>query len=370
MIEKVLITVGAMAGLSGVLALLLVIAESFLANYGECKININQGEKELALRGGASLLSSLNSQKIFLPSACGGRGTCAYCKCKVLDGAGVLLPTEAPLLSPTEIQNQVRLACQVKVKRDLKIEIPAELFNIQEFTSEVTVLQNLTHDIKLLRLTLREPTTINFKAGQYVQLVSPPYDGVKTSVQRAYSIASSSFEKNYIDLMIRLVPDGICTTWVHEYLHLGDRVKFAGPMGDFQLHAGTGEIVIVAGGSGMAPIVSLLEEIARKKIDRKVTYFFGAGARRDLFYLEEMAQLQQQIPNFTFVPTLSSPAPTDDWTGLRGLITMPLEAHLAAQNNANVQSYMCGSPGMINACIKILKKYGITDDRIFFDPFA
>lgn len=371
MVFQVLRAVVSVAGISGVLAALLVIAERYLANYGECQIDINNGNKVLTVMGGSSLLSSLAREKIFLPSACGGRGTCAYCKCQIVEGAGPLLPTEEPLLEQAEIESNIRIACQVKIKQDFKIFIPEELFNIKEFTSEVALIKDLTYDIKLVRLKLIDPPEITFKAGQYAQLQSKPYENVKEIVSRAYSIASPSFEKDYIDLMIRLVPEGICTTWVHNYLQEGERVKFIAPVGDFYLRDGESEIIMVAGGSGMAPLASILEEIATKKIERKVTYFFGAVTKRDLFYLDEMAELEQRIPNFTFVPALSAPTPDDDWDGETGLITVPLENYLKGNDhNADAQSYMCGSPGMINACVKVLTQNGVKEENIFFDPFA
>lgn len=370
MVEKIIITVAAMSAISGTLAILLVIAERFLANYGEVKISINKDAKKLVLQGGTSLLSALSSQKIFLPSACGGRGTCAYCKCKILSGAGTLLPTEAPLLSPFEIKNSIRLACQVKVKQDLQIEIPEELFNIKEFDSEVAFIQDLTYDIKLVRFQLLNPTEINFKAGQYVQLQNNPYEKVKERASRAYSIASPNNEKNHVDLMIRLVPEGIVTTWVHKHLKEKDRVKLIGPMGDFHLREGDGEIICVAGGSGMAPIVALLAEIALKKIPRKVVYFFGAVTEKDLFYLQEMAEFKKQIIDFTFIPALSGANVGDEWKGERGLITVPLANHLQGKDNSKTQAYMCGSPGMIKACNVVLQKYGLSEDRIFYDPFS
>ncbi|MBN1153373.1 2Fe-2S iron-sulfur cluster binding domain-containing protein [candidate division KSB1 bacterium] len=369
MITKILIATLSMAGISGLLAIILVIAERYLANYGECKITINN-QKDLIVKGGSTLLSTLNSQKIFLPSACGGRGTCAYCKCKVIDGVGPLLPTEEPLLNKQEIENQIRLACQVKVKQDMLIEIPEELFNIKEFETRVTLIQDLTHDIKLVRLQLIEPYEIFFKAGQYVQLITAPYAGVKESVSRAYSVASASHEHDHVDLMIRLVPEGICTTWVHNYLNENERVKIIGPMGDFYLRDGEGEIIMVAGGSGMAPIVSLLEKISKEDIERKVTYFFGAVRKKDLFYIDEMRNLENEIGNFTFIPALSAPEPEDNWDGETGLITEPLDRYLSRSDNATSQAYLCGSPGMINACINVFVKHGITRDRIFNDPFA
>jgi Na+-transporting NADH:ubiquinone oxidoreductase subunit F len=369
MVEKVLYIILAIAGLSGFLSIALVLAELFRACYGKSKILINN-KKELSVKSSASLLSSLKSRKIFLPSACGGLGTCAYCKCRVLKGAGPLSPAEVSLLSHEEIQNSIRLSCQVKVEQNLEIEIPDALFAITEFKARVAFIKDLTYDIKLVRLNLLAPAEIDFKAGQYVQLYTHPYENIKDSVSRAYSVASPNFEKKFVELMIRLVPEGICTTWVHKYLKPGDTVKIIGPMGDFYLRDGEGDAVMIAGGSGMAPIVSMLNEVALKKINRKITYFFGAVAKRDLFYLDEIEKLKQQLANFTFVPALSQPAVDDDWHGEIGLITVPLENYLKEKDTSNMQGYLCGSPGMIDAAVAVLHKYGITDERIFFDPFA
>ena len=369
MASQILITVAIIGGINGLLALALVVAERFLANYGEVDISINQDEP-LRVQGGASLLTTLNSQKIFLPSACGGRGTCGYCKCKVIDGAGPLLPTEEPMLNQEEIAEQIRLSCQIKVKQNLHIEIPEELFNIKEFSTEVVLIRDLTYDTKLVRLKLIEPDTISFVPGQYIQLQSQPYEKVKDKVSRAYSIASSRMETGTVDIMVRLIPEGICTTWVHCHLEEGQRVMFTGPMGDFRLHDGEGEIVMVAGGSGMAPMASLLSEIDEKKIDRKITYFFGAVTGRDLFYIDEMRAFEKRIPGFTFVPALSEPREEDAWEGETGLITAPLENHLKKNENSDTQGYLCGSPGMINACVNVFNKYGVTKNRIFYDPFA
>lgn len=369
-IKMVFLAVTSVTGISVFLAFLLVIAERYIANYGECAIDINNGDKVLKLQGGRTLLTSLSSQKIFLPSACGGRGTCAYCKCQVVDGAGPLLPTEEPLLEQNEIEDNTRIACQVKVKRDMKILIPEELFNIKEFQTKVTLLKDLTYDIKLLRLQLIDPPEIPFKAGQYAQLQTKPYADVKESVSRAYSMASPPSAKDHIDLMVRLVPEGICTTWVHQYLQEGEQVKVIAPVGDFYVREGEGEMIMVAGGSGMAPLASILEDLAEKKSERKITYFFGAVKKQDLFYLDEMHALEEKLPNFRFVPALSKPEPEDEWEGETGLITIPLENYIQDRDNTGVQAYMCGSPGMINACVGVLTKHGIEKKSIFFDPFA
>ncbi len=368
MTSEILLTVAAVAGINGVLALLLVTAERFLANYGRVKVVIND-EKTLEVDGGSSLLSTLNSQKIFLPSACGGRGTCGYCKCKITDGAGPLLPTESPLLTDEEIAAETRIACQIKVKRDLAITIPEELFNIREFKAAVAEISDLTYDIKRVRLELKDPPEIRFKAGQYVQLRSKPYPGVRESVSRAYSIASPATQKHEIDLLIRLVPDGICTTWVHKYLKKNETVTFTGPMGDFGLHGENEEMVIIAGGSGMAPMVPILKKLADMKSKRKITYFFGANTPADLFYTDEIRAFESSLPNFTYVPTLADPEGTD-WKGATGLITVPLEEHLKSVDGPSTQGYLCGSPGMINACIRLMEKYGISREQVFFDPFA
>ncbi|MBN1782934.1 2Fe-2S iron-sulfur cluster binding domain-containing protein [bacterium] len=369
MIDKILLTVLIVTAMNAVLAVILVIAERFLANYGTVRIRINE-DKTLEVQGGSSLLASLNSHKIFLPSACGGRGTCGYCKCEIQEGAGPLLPTEAPLLTETEIGTQIRIACQVKVREDMQIRIPEALFNIHEFSAEVMLLEDLTYDIKLCRLKLIDPPGIHFKAGQYIQLRTKPYDQVRESVSRAYSIASPAFRTDQVDLMIRLVPDGICTTWVHRVLKQGDRVTFVGPMGDFQVHGQHEEMVLAAGGSGMAPMVSILHDMAAKQVTRKITFFFGAVSRKDLFYIDEMKELEKSIPDFTFVPSLSSPDPGDQWQGETGLVTVSLERYLKIADCTQIQGYLCGSPGLINACVKVMEACGVTRDRIYFDPFA
>ncbi len=281
-----------------------------------------------------------------------------------------MLPAEKVRLNEKEIADQIRLACQVIVKHDLWIQIPEALFLFKEFQAQVVLIKDLTYDIKLVRLQILSGDEIHFKPGQYVQLQSRLYDEVKESVSRAYSIASSSDETKSIDLMIRLIPEGLCTTWIHQYLSEGDRVVFTGPMGNFYLRGGTGEIIMVAGGSGMAPIVSFLSYLARTKSKRKITYFFGAVTKKDLFYLDEMERFQEEIANFTFIPALSQPSPEDQWDGKTDLITVPLKNYVEQIDTKTCQVYLCGSPGMTKACVDILNENGITNDRIFYDPFT
>jgi Na+-transporting NADH:ubiquinone oxidoreductase subunit F len=229
LIVTILISVLIISAIAATLALLLVVADFFFANYGQCNITINENKK-ITVQGGASLLSTLSSQKIFIPSACGGKGSCGLCKVKVLDGAGTLLPTEEPYLSKEEIQEKMRLSCQVKVRNDLKIQIPEELFNITEYKCKCLEIRNLTLDMKLFRFELIDQPEITYTPGQYMQLFAPAYEKSKEEVYRAYSIASNPADKNIIDFVIRLVPNGICTAYYFEYFKTGDNTKMNGPI--------------------------------------------------------------------------------------------------------------------------------------------
>jgi len=257
---EILLSLVALSCLGAGLAFLLEVADSYLGFYGECHIDINAGEKELTVQGGGSLLSTLMDHGIFIPSACGGRGSCGYCKVKVHEGGGPLLPTETPWLVPEEVEGDVRISCQVKVREDMDIEIPPELFLIKEFRSRVEGLRDLTHEMKELRLRLIEPDTIIFKPGQYIQFQVPEYEQCPESVYRAYSIASPSREPNGISLIVTRVPGGLATTYIHEILKERDEVTFNGPYGDFYLRDSTREIFLVATGSGLAPIMSIEED--------------------------------------------------------------------------------------------------------------
>lgn len=367
MILTILNTILIVAGISGFLALLLVIADYFFANYGDCRITINR-KKELKVEGGSSLLSTLNEQKIFLPSACGGRGSCGFCKCKVSAGGGPLLPTEKPFLSAEEIKDNIRLACQVKVKEDIEIEIPSEIFNIKKFKAKVSKIIPLTYDIKELTLDLIEPKTIEFKAGQYMQLTSPKYGKIKQSVSRAYSISSSPDKANFIQLIIRKVPDGICTTWIHDYLQEGEIVELTGPFGNFYIRDTQADMIFVAGGSGKAPIKSMLEFLAKRKSPRRMGYFFGARQRKELYYTELFEELEKELPNFRYFPVLSQPTEACNWEGRCGYV-MPFFDEFI-QDPRNTEAYLCGSPGMIKAVTSDLIKRGVPEEKIYYDSFA
>ncbi|NLM76764.1 MAG: 2Fe-2S iron-sulfur cluster binding domain-containing protein [Ruminococcaceae bacterium] len=363
----VLTTILSISLISVTLAGMIIIAEHLLNNYGDCSIDINKGEKILQVKGGSSLLSSLAGQGIFIPSACGGKATCGLCKVQVLEGAGPLLPTEAPYLDQAERTAGYRLSCQVKVKQNLQILVPSELFNIQAYKTKIVKIDELTHDIKGLRLQLLEPDRIRFKAGQYVQLYTKPYGKVKDSVFRAYSMASVPSDDQAVELIVRQVPEGICTTYVHQALNEGDEVRISGPYGDFYLRGNCEALIMIAGGSGLAPIRSLILDILEKGLPYKMTFFFGAVSLRDLYYLDFFKDLEDRYDQFRFVPALSKPDPADNWHGETGLITEVVARFV--EDGSGKEAYLCGSPGMIQACLSVLQKKGITEDKIFFDKF-
>ncbi|MFH1760014.1 MAG: 2Fe-2S iron-sulfur cluster binding domain-containing protein [bacterium] len=366
MVISILISTGFVSGVSVLLALLLVIAEKKVLNYGPCEIDINNGKKKIKTKGGGSLLFALAEEGVFIPSACGGQGTCAYCKIKIPEGGGVINPVEAPYLSPEELKENVRLCCQIRVRNDLKIQIPPELFLIKHYSGTLISKKQLTHDIIQLKIQLSDSQNMNFSAGQYVQLESEEYNGIN-SVKRGYSIASSPENTREIVLIVRRVPHGICTTWVFDHLKTGQSVYLSGPYGEFMLSDTNAPAIFIAGGSGMAPMLSMLEYIRFAGLRRKITFFFGAVEQRDLFFTDELNNMQEQIPDFIFIPALSNEPSGSTWKGERGLITEVVDRHFT--DVSRHEAYLCGSPGMIDACLKVLIGKNIKQENIFYDKF-
>jgi len=364
---QLLLGIGAICGVATVLAVIMVIADATIANYGEAKVTINE-EKELTVEGGKALLGSLMEQKLFIPSACGGRGSCGLCKVKVTSDVGDYLPTELPWITEEEKKENIRLSCQLKVKTDISIRIPEGLFNVKEYRTEVSALKDLTYDIKQVTLKLLQPGEIKLRAGQYIQFQVPEYELSKESVYRAYSVASQPSATGSVELEIRLVPNGICTTYVFEHLKEGEEITINGPYGEFFLRESDNDIVFIAGGSGMAPIKSILYTMREQGSKRRARYFFGARAVRDLFLVEEMRQLEKDLADFRFIPALSEPDEGDNWTGETGLITDVLDRHL--ESGDGTEAYLCGSPGMIDASVNMLTKNGIPEELIYYDKFA
>ena len=364
----------AIGGVSAVLGALISIIDKIVNNYGELVIDINSGKRELEIQGGAPLLLTLAEQGIFIPSACGGRGSCGACKVKVVTDIGPHLPTETPFLEKDEIAENVRLSCQVKVKENLQLEIPDSLFNVKQYSGTVERIVDLTHDIKEVYVKLPEGEEVNFVCGQYGQFEVPPYDKIRTPTQRAYSMSSSPSDKNHLEFLIRLVPGGIVTSYVHEHLAEGQKVNVVGPFGDFNVKDTGATMICVAGGSGMAPFKSIFNHmIETGEIEtREVWYFFGARTKKDLFYLDWLDGLDKKYEKFHIVAALSEPQPEDDWDGEPGLITDVLARYLTEKvdRTRELEGYLCGSPGMLDACMAVMRKFEMNDEKIYYDKFA
>ncbi|MBN1519145.1 MAG: 2Fe-2S iron-sulfur cluster binding domain-containing protein [Spirochaetales bacterium] len=362
------------AGITAFLALVIALVDRVVNDYGEVTIDINGGKKTFTARGGAPLLGTLAGLGVFVPSACGGRGSCGACKVRVLSDVGPHLPTETPYLSPEETARNVRLSCQIKLKKDIAIELPDELFSVRKFTATAERVRDLTYDIKEVLFRLEGPDAIEFSSGQYVQLVVPPYGDLGESVQRAYSMSSAPSDGKHVELIIRLVPGGLATTWVHKHLKEGDRAELVGPFGEFRVHDTPKAMVCVAGGSGMAPFKSMFHDMKERDAfpQKDVWYFFGARSMKDMFYLDELKALEKEWPRFHFVPALSEPGPDDAWTGDTGLITDVLDRYIknTIGKDKGLEGYLCGSPGMINACINVMTANGMSESEIFYDKFA
>ena len=362
--NTILTTIFIVTCITAILAALLTISNKTIGNYGEVTLTIND-DKEYTVQGGNTLLDTLRSESIFIPSACGGKGSCGYCKAKVLEGGGPVLATEKPLLTPEELNDNVRLTCQCKVKQNIKIQIPEELFNVKEYAVHVEKMEQLTSTIKLLRFDFGDEE-ISFKPGQYVQLKAPAYEGNEEEVYRAYSVASSVNDTHAVELLIGFT-GGIATTYVHHHLREGDSAHVNGPYGDFYYHDDDGGPIILAGaGTGMAPIMSILQYMADNDIKRKAVFFFGARTMDDLFLLDKLKMLEEKLHDFKFVPTLSREE-SPEWKGEKGRVPAAIDKYI--DSGGNYTAYLCGSPEMIDSIVEALLKKDIPIEKIYYDKF-
>lgn len=358
MIIKSLIFINGFALFIGFLILFL---DTVISRYGTVTITLNE-EKEFRAEGGKSLLRVLFENKYFIPSACGGKGTCGYCKLVVNAGGGEALPTESLVLTPKEIRQGYRMSCQLKVRNDMSIYIPPEYLEIKEYTGEIASTELVTSDIRKIRIKLIDPEAISFKPGQYVQVrldVDGEFD------YRAYSVASHPDEQGEIELNVKLIAEGLGSTYLHS-LSQGDTVYLSGPYGDFFLNTDSKrKIVCCAGGVGLAPLKAIAEYWLSHASDREIEFYYGSRTINDLYDHSIFEELAGKSPNFKYFPALSDEDP--EWDGERGFIHTIIDKHLEGGENA--EAYLCGPPIMIDAVTDVLLSKGVMEERILYDKF-
>jgi Na+-transporting NADH:ubiquinone oxidoreductase subunit F len=405
------ILIGVVALIVVILALVgvLMLAEGKLVRKGKVRILINgDEEKSPSVDAGGTLLSKLAGQGVFLPSACGGGGTCAMCKCQVFEGGGDILPTELTHISRSEAKDHWRLACQVKVKQDMKIRVPDEVFAIRKWECTVRSNHNVATFIKELVVDLPKGEVIHFESGGYIQIDVPEYHDKKFSsfevepeyrgdwdkfklwdivannpepCFRAYSMANHPAEGNMVMLNIRIatppprtegIPPGICSSYVFG-LKPGDKITISGPYGEFHIKDTQNEMIYIGGGAGMAPLRSHIFHLFHTlKTGRKVSYWYGARSLREMFYEEDFRQIEREFPNFKFHIALSEPLPEDNWKGYVGFIhKVVLDNYLKDHPNVDeIEFYLCGPPMMLSAVQKMLYDLGVEKEQIAFDDFG
>ena len=391
------------------LVILLNFAESKLLPKGEVKILINNNdEKSPSVSPGSTLLTALSNKNIFIPSACGGGGTCAQCKCQVNMGGGDILSTELNHISRKEAKNNWRLACQVKVRENMEITIPDEIFSIQKWECTVRSNDNVATFIKELVLELPQGEDLNFQAGGYIQIDIPRYDikfnefnvqeeyhedwnkykiwDLKSNnddeIFRAYSMANHPAEGNIVMLNVRIAtpppqlwndaPPGIASSYIFN-LKEGDKVNISGPYGDFFIKDTKKEMVYIGGGAGMAPLRSHLFHLFHShKTDRKVSYWYGARSMREMFYDNDFKSIESKFSNFNYNVALSDKLPEDKWSGYEGFIHQVLHDNYLKDHDdpTEIEYYMCGPPMMINAVKTMLYNLGVEPEMIAFDDFG
>jgi Na+-transporting NADH:ubiquinone oxidoreductase subunit F len=395
-----------------VLVSALLYARAKLTAVGQVKININ-GEKEVTVNPGSSLLSTLSESGIFLPSACGGGGTCAQCRCQVVEGGGSILATETDHFTRKEQQEHWRLGCQVKVREDMKIKVPEHVLGVKKWECEVVSNNNVATYIKEFVVKLPEGETLDFKSGGYIQIDVPQIDvdfkdmiigdeyrpeweryGM-FSLQmknpeptfRAYSMANHPAEGNIVMLNIRIatppfdrvnggfqkINPGICSSFIFSRKP-GDKVTISGPYGEFFLKNNDNEMMFIGGGAGMAPMRSHLFHLFHtvKETKKKVTFWYGARSWREVFYYDQFMDIQNRFPNFTFHLALSDPQPEDNWTGAKGFIHQVIYDQYLSKHDEpeEIDYYLCGPPMMNSAINKMLYDLGVPDENVLFDDFG
>jgi Na+-transporting NADH:ubiquinone oxidoreductase subunit F len=393
------------------LVAMLLYARFKLTPQGDVQLKVN--DKEFTVSPGSTVLNTLSGNDIFLPSACGGGGTCGMCKCQVLEGGGSILPTETGFFTRKEQQQQWRLGCQVKLREDMTIQIPEEVMGIKKWECEVVSNNNVATFIKEFVVRLPEGEKLNFKSGGYIQIDVPKLEvDFKTDVEveeeyrdewdkfamwdlkmknpeetyRAYSMANHPAEGNIVMLNIRIatppwdvshgrfksVNPGICSSYIFSRKP-GDKVTISGPYGEFFIKDTKNEMIYVGGGAGMAPMRSHIFHLFHTlKTGRKVSYWYGARSKREIFYEDHFRAIEKDFPNFTFNIALSEPAEEDKWEGPVGFIHQVLYDNYLRYHEEpeEIEYYMCGPPMMNSAVSKLLYDMGVPDEMIDFDDFG
>jgi Na+-transporting NADH:ubiquinone oxidoreductase subunit F len=409
-IETILLGVGMFTLVVLGMVILLLVAKGKLVSTGKVKIIVNNDESHpLLVRQGSSLLSTLAQEKLFVPSACGGGGTCAQCKVVIKEGGGTLLPTEEGHINKSEAKEGCRLACQVKVKGDLRIQVPDSVFSAKKWECTVVSNKNVATFIKEFIVRLPPGEKINFKNGEYIQIEIPKYkteykqfdvqkeyheDWDKFNIwryeasndepiERAYSMANYPAEgDDLVMLNVRIAtpppkaPEGTPGGKASSFIFAakpGDKVNISGPFGDFHLKPTQRECVFIGGGAGMAPLRShIMHMFKTQRTDRKVSFWYGARSKREMFYVEDFDALQKEFPNFQWHVALSEPKPEDNWTGYTGFIhNVVLKEYLAKHPSPeDIEYYLCGPPMMNSAVLKMLDDLGVDPEMIDLDDFG
>lgn len=407
----ILVSVGVFLVVTLLLVIVLLVAKSKLVPSGNVKLTIN-GEKEAEVPIGGTLLSTLQGENIYLSSACGGSGSCGQCRCRVVEGGGEILPTETGFFSRKEQKEHWRLACQTKVKEDMQVIVPESVFGVKEWECEVVSNRNVSTFIKEFVVKLPEGEVMNFQSGSYAQITIPPYD-IKyadydidekfrgdwdhfdmwsltckndTETIRAYSMANYPAEGNIITLNVRIatppmdrathkwlpVSPGISSSYIFS-LKPGDKVRMSGPYGDFHIQDTDAEMLYIGGGAGMAPLRAQILHLFRTlHTGRKVSYWYGARSKKEIFYEEDFREIEKQFPNFSFHIALSDPQPEDNWTGYVGFIHQVIYDNYLKDHDApeDIEYYMCGPGPMANAVKVMLEDLGVPRSQLFFDDFG
>ena len=402
-----LLGVGLFTAIVLLLVFVILMARSRLVATGSVKVVVND-EREIAIPVGSKLLQGLADAELFVPSACGGGGTCAQCRVRVLSGGGAILPTETSVINKRDAADHYRLACQVAVKQDMAVQVADEVFGVKRYETTVVSNRNVASFIKELVVALPEGEELDFRAGGYIQIECPPHDlkyadfdidaefrdewdkydlwryesHVKSTEMRAYSMASYPEERTVIKLNVRIatpppgadasVPPGIMSSYIFN-LKPGDKAIISGPFGEFFAKDTDNEMVFIGGGAGMAPMRShIFDQLKRKHSKRKMSFWYGARSLREMFYAEEFDELAAKNDNFVWHLALSEPQPEDNWSGLTGFIHQVLYDEYLSKHEApeDCEYYLCGPPMMNTAVIKMLDSLGVQKENIMLDDFG